>query len=216
MLGAFALVAVGAGSVLAALTHGQPVVLFAAFGHAFVIMVMATALGPISGGQISPAVTLGLVVTRRLKPDLGAIIIVFQLMGSILAGFLLAWLYPSQVLGAARLATPALDPTINPLQGVVIELLMTFFLVFVVFATAIDPRGTAKTLGAIPIGMAVGLDWFFGGALTGAAMSPGRWLGPAVASGFLENGWVYWVGPLAGGLLAALLYEHVFLPRKGT
>src|SRR5438094_9946457 len=90
---------------------------------------------------------------------------------------------------------------------------MTFLVVFVVFATAIDPRGAAKTLGAIPIGLTVGVDWLFGGYFTGAAMSPGRWLGPAVASGFLDNWWVYWLGPLLGGVIGAAVYEHVFRPR---
>ncbi|TLZ52574.1 MAG: aquaporin [Methanobacteriota archaeon] len=221
MLGAFGLVTVGAGSVLAAASTGQPIVLFAAFGHAFVIAVMGTALGPISGGQISPAVSLGLIVTRRQKADIGAVIIAFQLLGSLIGGALLLWLYPTMPgsIGARfHLATPALtangNVTVSALQGFALETLMTFFLVFVVFATAIDPRGTAKTLGAIPIGLTVGVDWLLGGALTGAAMSPGRWLGPAVASGFFDNAWVYWAGPLLGGVLAAFVYESVFMPSK--
>src|SRR2546422_7543202 len=95
-----------------------------------------------------------------------------------------------------------------------LELLMTFLVVFVVFATAIDPRGAAKTLGAIPIGLTVGVDWLFGGYFTGAAMSPGRWLGPAVASGFFDNWWVYWLGPLLRGVFAAVVCEDVF-PAPG-
>src|SRR5256712_4241899 len=94
MLGAFGLVTVGAGSVLAAASSGQPIVLFASFAHAFVIAVMGTALGPISGGQISPAVSLGLIVTRRQKADIGLVIIAFQLLGSLLGGLLLLSLYP--------------------------------------------------------------------------------------------------------------------------
>lgn len=214
MIGAFALVVGGAGSVLAATAGGQPVLLFAALGHAFVIAVMGTALGPISGGQISPAVTLSLIATRRLKADLGAAIIAFQLLGSVFGGFLLAWLYPAEVSSSLHLATPAVNPSISPFQGFVLELLMTFFLVFVVFAVAIDSRGAAKTLGAVPIGLTVGIDWLFGGGFTGAAMSPGRWIGPAVASGFYDNAWVYWAGPLLGGLIGALVYEYVFLPRR--
>ena len=221
MLGGFALVTVGAGSVLAAASSGQPVILFAAFAHAFVIAVMGTALGPISGGQISPAVSLGLIVTRRQKADIGLVIIFFQLLGSLLGGILLFSLYPlsaNSVGEQFHLATPALlsnsRVSIGAGQGILIEGIMTFFLVFVVFATAIDSRGAAKTLGALPIGLTVGIDWFFGGALTGAAMSPGRWLGPALASGFFDNWYVYWIGPLVGGVLAALVYEYVFMPTK--
>ncbi|HTD81104.1 MAG TPA: aquaporin [Thermoplasmata archaeon] len=205
LIGAFTLVVGGAGSVLA--SNGNQ--LYAAFGHAFSIAVMGTALGAVSGGQISPAVTLGLVVTRHQKADIGAVIIVFQLIGSLLGGFLLRWLYPSQVTAGLRLATPAVSG-ITPEAGMLLELVMTFLVVFVVFATAIDPRGAAKTLGAIPIGLTVGIDWLFGGGFTGAAMSPGRWLGPAVASGFFDNWWVYWAGPLLGGILGAVVYEYVF------
>ena len=212
MIGGFGLVVGGAGSVLAATAANQPVVLFAAFGHAFTIAVMATALGPISGGQISPAVTLGLIVTRHQRADTGAVIIAFQLLGSLLGGFVLRWLWPAQVSTSLHLATPDVN-AITPEGAMLLELLMTFLVVFVVFATAIDSRGAAKTLGAIPIGLTVGVDWLFGGYFTGAAMSPGRWLGPAVASGFFDNWWVYWLGPLLGGILGAVVYEYVFRPR---
>ena len=208
LIGAFTLVVGGAGSVLA--SNGNQ--LYAAFGHAFSIAVMGTVLGPISGGQISPAVTLGLIVTRHQRADTGAVIIGFQLVGSLFGGFVLSWLYPAQITAGLRLATPAVNG-ITPAAGMLLELLMTFLVVFVVFATAIDSRGAAKTLGAIPIGLTVGIDWLFGGGFTGAAMSPGRWLGPAVASGFFDNWWVYWLGPLLGGVLGAVVYETVFRPR---
>lgn len=214
-IGAFALVVVGAGSVLAASAAGSDVLVYATLGHAFVIAVMATALGPISGGQISPAVTLGLIAARRIPASLGVAIIIFQLIGSIIGGLLLSWLYPLQVSSGLRLATPAVNFTaITPLQATVVEIVITFFLVFVVFATAIDARAAGKSLGAFPIGFTVGIGWFFGGALTGAAMSPGRWIGPAVASGFYDNWWVYWVGPLLGGVIAALVYEYAFRPSR--
>src|SRR3989441_11800915 len=212
-IGAFGLVVVGAGSVLA--SNGNQ--LYAALGHGFVIAVMGTALGPISGGQISPAVTLGLLVTRRQKADLSFMIIVFQLIGSIFGGLVLLSYYPlvaGTPQAAIHLATPAVNRTITATQGALLETLMTFFLVFVVFATAIDSRGAAKTLGALPIGLTVAIDWLIGGGFTGAAMSPGRWIGPAMASGVLDNWWVYWVGPLLGGVLAALVYEYAFMPRK--
>lgn len=173
-------------------------------------MAFASALAHLSGGQISPAVTVGLWVTRRQKADLSIAIILFQLLGSIFGGLVLLSLYPAKPL---NLATPALSGIDAP-QAALLELLMTFFLVFVVFATAIDPREAAKTLGAIPIGLTVGIDWLLGGGFTGAAMSPGRWIGPALASGFFDNAWVYWVGPLVGGALAALVYEAVFLAKK--
>ena len=189
MIGAFALVTVGAGSVLAASAASpgqQPVpvyavLLYAALAHAFVFVVFATALGPISGGQISPAVTVGLWVARRQKADLSVVIVASQLLGSILGGFLLLSFYPltpGSVGLSLHLGTPALVHGIGPVQGAILELVMTFFLVFVVFATAVDPRGAAKSLGGLAIGLTVGVGWFFGGTFTGAAMSPGRWIGP--------------------------------------
>ncbi len=223
MLGAFALVVVGAGSVLVAASNlalGEgfaTVLLYAALAHGLVIAVMGTALGPISGGQISPAVTLGLMATGRVKKDLGLLIILAQLVGSVFGGLLLRWLYglaPGTPGGSLHLATPSLAPGLQPIHGIILEMVMTFVLVFVVFATAIDPRGVGKTMGAFPIGFAVGAMWLFGGGLTAAAMSPGRWLGPAVASGFFDNWYVYWIGPLLGGLLAAVGYEFLFMPAK--
>src|SRR5207245_9086086 len=89
MIGGFGLVVGGAGSDLAATAANQPVVLFAAFGHAFTSAVMATALGPISGGAISPAVTLGLIVTRHQRPDTGAVVVAFQVRGRECGGQLL-------------------------------------------------------------------------------------------------------------------------------
>src|SRR5438034_2320285 len=164
LIGAFTLVVGGAGSVLA--SNGNQ--LYAAFGHAFSIAVMGTALGAVSGGQISPAVTLGLVVTRHQKADIGAVIIVFQLIGSLLGGFLLRWLYPSQVTAGLRLATPAVSG-ITPEAGMLLELVMTFLVVFGVLATAIDPRGAAKTRGGSPTGLTGGTDWLCGGGCTGPA-----------------------------------------------
>ena len=119
-------------------------------------------------------------------------------------------------LGTHAINKALLDDQVGSGAGaaLLVEIVLTFALVFVVFATAIDPRGAAKTLGAFPIGLTVGIDWFLGGGFTGAAMSPGRWIGPAIASGFFDNWWVYWVGPLVGGAVAALVYEHVFMPEK--
>src|SRR5437016_11240306 len=119
MIAGFGLVVGGAGSVLAATAANQPVVLFAAFGHAFTIAVMGTVLGPISGGQISPAVTLGLIVTRHQRADTGAVIIGFQLVGSLFGGFVLSWLYPAQITAGLRLATPAVNG-ITPAAGMLL------------------------------------------------------------------------------------------------
>lgn len=214
LIGAFALVFVGAGSVAATANMGAEAALVTrALAHGVVIMAMVSAIGPISGGQISPAVTVGLLVGRRIKAGLAGAIIAFQLIGSVLAGFLLLAIYPAQDGG---LGTPGLGGPIanNPAMGIIVELVLSFFLVYVVYATAIDPRGTFKQIAGLAIGLTVAMDWFVGGNLTGAAMSPGRWLGPAVATMTFDVWYVYWVGPLVGGLLAGAMYAGVFMPRN--
>lgn len=220
MIGAFALVFVGAGTVAATSVQGfDPSAAFVARGLAvgFVIMAMASALSHVSGGQISSAVTVGLLAAGRIRATVAGAIIAFQLLGSVLAGLLLLAIYPTIPgnLGTPQLGV-ALDPvesTASTIKGVVIELLLTFFLVFVVFATAIDPRGAAKQVSGLPIGLTAAMCWFMGGNLTGAAISPGRWLGPAVATWNFGQWYVYTIGPLVGGLIAGSLYAAVFLPK---
>jgi len=220
MIGAFALVFVGAGSVVA--TSGQAFdagTAFVARGLAVgaVIMAMASALAHVSGGQITPAVTVGLLAAGKIRATLAAAILAFQLAGSVLAGLFLLAIYPSALgnLGTPRLG-PGLDDgsTMSTVLGVVIEFVLAFFLVFVVFATAVDPRGSAKQVSGLPIGLAAAMCWFVGGNLTGAAISPGRWLGPAVATWNFGEWYVYTVGPLVGGVIAGVLYAFVFLPKE--
>ena len=219
LLGAFALVFVGAGSVVATANLRSDSALVArSLAHGIVIMAMASALAPISGGQISPAVTVGLLIGRKIKPNLAATIIVFQLVGSVLAGILLYAIYPGR---DGNLGLPAVSATLGPegstqasVMGIVVELVLTFFLVFVAYAVAVDPRGTSKQVAALPIGLVVAMDWFVGGNLTGAAMSPGRWLGPAVATMTFDLWYVYSIGPILGGVLAGALYAAVFLPKE--
>ena len=117
---------------------------------------------------------------------------------------------------AVNLGTPSLASGVTLFQGIVVEVLLTFFLVFTVFATAIDDRGAFKMVGGFAIGMVVTFDILAGGALTGASMNPARSFGPAVVANFWTAHLVYWVGPLAGGLLAGLFYNGVFLRRQNS
>jgi glycerol uptake facilitator-like aquaporin len=213
-------VLVGAGSVVATSVQGFDLsTAFVARGLAVgaVIMAMASALAHVSGGQITPAVTVGLLAAGKIRATVAAGIIAFQLVGSVLAGLLLLAIYPS---APGNLGTPRLGPglddgsTLSTVLGIVIELVLAFFLVFVVFATAVDPRGAAKQVSGLPIGLAAAMCWFVGGNLTGAAISTGRWLGPAVATWNFGEWYVYTVGPLVGGVIAGVLYAFVFLPKE--
>jgi aquaporin Z len=209
-VGAFTLVFVGAGAIMA--SNGVPGALVAiAFAHGLAIAVMVSAVGHISGGHFNPAVTFGFLVTRRMEPRLAVVYWVAQLAAAVVASLLLWWIFPNSVVDAAKLGAPALGPLIGAGAGFVLEAILTFFLVWVVFATAADPRGTFKSIAGLAIGLTITLDILIGGPLTGAAMNPARAFGPQLVHDFWKDGWIWYLGPLVGGAAAALLYEWLYL-----
>jgi MIP family channel proteins len=179
-----------------------------AFAHGLTIMVMVAALGAISGGHFNPAVTAGFVATGRMTPVRGAQYAGAQLLGAVLASLLVGWFG----LDLVRAGTPALSSNVSPGAGVAVEVVTTFFLVLVIFGTAVDLRAP-KSVYPFAIGLTVTLDIMATGPITGAAMNPARAFGPALVGGGWANQWVYWVGPLIGGVLAALL-QHRFLMEE--
>jgi aquaporin Z len=221
-VGTFALVFIGAGSIL---TLGEslnfarfpgPVgplftLVAVALAHGLAIGVMVSAVGHISGGHFNPAVTLGFLLTRRLAPVLGLVYWLAQLGAAVLAALLLRWLYPAAVRDSVNLGTPGLAARVTSWQGFVIEIVLTFFLVWVIFATAADPGGTFKSIAGLAIGLTITLDILMGGPLTGAAMNPARAFGPQLVQNAWADGWVWYAGPFAGGALAALAYEWLYL-----
>ena len=112
---------------------------------------------------------------------------------------------------AVNLGAPSLAQGISGFGGVTIEAVLTFFLVWVIFATAADPRGAFASIAGLAIGFTITLDIFMGGPYTGAAMNPARAVGPELVQNFWTNGWVYWIGPLIGAGLAALAYDLLYL-----
>jgi aquaporin Z len=182
-----------------------------AAAHGVILAVMVSALGHISGGHFNPAVTFGFLITGRILPVLAALYWVAQLAGATFAALLLKWIFPDDVVKAAKLGAPTLSDRITVGQGLVLEIVMTFFLVWVVFATAADPRGAFKSIAGFAIGLTVGADILLGGPLTGAAMNPSRAFGPQLVEWEWANGWIWYLGPLIGGGIAALAYEYLYL-----
>src|SRR5213078_1397323 len=170
-----------------------------------------SAVGHISGGHFNPAITLGFFITRRLAPTLAVVYWSVQLLGATAAALLLRWFFSDSVRAATNLGAPGLAGGITVWQGVVIELVLTFFLVWVIFATAADPGGAFKSIAGLAIGFTITLDVLMGGALTGAAMNPARAFGPELIQHEWSNAWVWYAGPFAGGVLAALSYEWLYL-----
>lgn len=207
-VGTFTLIFVGAGAIIQ--TGGGNLTAIG-LAHGLAIGVMASAVGHISGGHFNPAVTLGFVVTRRIEPRLAATYWFAQLIGAVLAAFMLTWLLPQTQVDAVNLGAPAVGGGIGAGSAAVIEGILTFFLVWVVFATAADPRGAFASIAGLAIGLTITLDIYIGAKYTGAAMNPARAFGPDLVQNYWSDAWVWWVGPLAGGALAALLYEYLYL-----
>jgi MIP family channel proteins len=177
--------------------------------HGLAIAVMVAALGAVSGGHFNPAITFGFVVTGRMPVTKGIAYWIAQLLGAAIAGYLMVFMYGHN---AVSNGTPDLGANVSMTAGIITEAVTTFFLVLVVFGTAVDERAP-KSVFPFAIGFTVALDIMATGPLTGAAMNPARTFGPAIASGHFAHHIVYWVGPLIGGALAGLI-EHHFLFEK--
>src|ERR1041385_5800186 len=205
-VGTFTLVFAG---MLAILTGGST--LAVAFAHGLAIAVMASATMSISGGHLNPAVTFGAWIGRHIKGRDALLYVAAQVVAALVAALLV-----HIAIGGGRsiaAGVPAVAPTVSMGRAILVEAALTFFLVFVVYGTGIDPRFGAR-LGGLAIGLTVALDILAGGAFTGAAMNPARWLGPAIANGDLSGWLVYTLGPLPGAALAALLWRGLLTERK--
>ena len=210
-IGTFALVFVGSGAIMTARMSQSPAGLVEiALAHGLILAVMVSALMRISG-HFNPAVTLGFLATRRIEPMMAALYIVAQVIGAIAAGYALKAGFPDSIFVATRGGGQTIALDITGGQAFLLEAVATFFLVFVVFGTAVDLRG--PKIGGLAIGFVVAADILAIGPLTGGSMNPARSFGPAVASGVYEAQLLYWAAPITGGLVAALLYEFRFMRR---
>jgi MIP family channel proteins len=201
-IGTFALVFAGAGAIMVddkteALGHVGVAI---AFG--LVIMAMIYAVGHVSGAHFNPAVTFAFALTRHFAWTRTLGYWAAQASGAILAAALLR----SSLGDIAHVG--ATLPSGSQGQSFLWELVLTFFLMFVIMAVATDTRAVGEA-AAIAIGGTVGLDAMFGGPISGASMNPARSLGPAVVSGDLHALWLYILAPLAGASLGALAYQLV-------
>ncbi len=195
-IGTFTLIFIGAG---AGAISGDLVVV--AFAHGLVVLTFAYAYGHISGTHINPAVTIGLWVGKQIDAMTAAAYIVVQLVAGILGALVL-----SIVMGGtdSGLGATVLAPDITPIQGLILETILTFLLVNAIFNTAVS--GKAGNMAPVAIGLTLALAIMMGGPVTGASLNPARTLGPAVIAGTFTDIWLYFVGPILGGVLAALLY----------
>lgn len=212
-LGTFALIFIGVGSVAAKYYPDANYGIYGiATAHALVLAIMITATMAISGGHINPAVTIGLLVARRTTAQTAGAYIVAQLIGAVLGALAIKAIFPIGVTRPIALATPAIASNIQITQAIALEAILTFFLVSAVFGTCVNPD--APKVGGFGVGLVLWFDIIVGGPLTGGVMNPARAFGPALVAGQWVAHGVYWVGPILGAVVAALLWEHVLLPPR--
>lgn len=216
-VGTFALIFIGAGSIAATVAlgagQGGAGLVTIALAHGLVIAVMVSAVGHVSGGHFNPAVTIGAWVTRKIGGLDALSYLGAQLIGGIAGAGVLRYAIPESLWKQVNLGTPGIAG-ISTGQAIVIEAVLTFFLLWVIFATAIDPEGSFRSIAGLAIGFTIALDIMMGGPFTGAAMNPARALGPALVGGFWSDHWVYWVGPVAGGVIGAVAYDLLILRKR--
>lgn len=211
-IGTFALVFVGGAAIIAVRAIGMESGIVAiALAHGIILAVMVSATMRISG-HFNPAVTVGFLAARRIDPIMAAIYIAAQIIGAILAAYALKGLLPPTLTEPTRLGGQAIASGITMLQAIGLEAIITFFLVFVIFGTAVDPK--APRIGGLAIGFTIAAGIFAVGPFTGGSFNPARSFGPAVASGIFEGQAAYWLGPMIGAVLAALLYDTLFIRHE--
>ncbi len=215
-LGTLLIVFIGAGAICAdhslkmAGGHGvAPTWIIPVFGIVLVAIVYATSY--ISGSHINPAVTISFWITRRLCANTAIFYIISQLAGALIAACFLRILFPDAV-STVYLGTCTLGDEVSYWMASLIEFISTFLFVFTIYATAVDRR-TSNILS----GVAIGLVYLFGVSISttfsGGALNPARVFGPAVVSGHFDYHYVWWLGPVSGGVAAGFLYKKVFPPK---
>jgi MIP family channel proteins len=210
-VGTFALVFVGSAAIMATAQSNSPhALLEVALAHGLVLAVFVTALMRISG-HFNPAITLGFVATRRIDPMMAGVYIVAQLLGAAAAAYILKYTFPDAIVLATRDGGQAISLDVTATQAWILEAIATFFLTFMVFATAVDTK--TPHVGGFAIGLVVTADILAIGPLTGASMNPARSFGPALASGIFEGQFIYWTAPIVGSIIAAVLYDILFIRR---
>ena len=192
-----------------------------ALAHGLAVAIAVSIFGGVSGAHINPAVTCGMLATGRIRPPMALSYIVSQCLAGTVAAFLCGIIFASDAVESAKLGIPLPPPeskmTVSTGIVLLVEFILTFFLVTAVFGTAVDERGKAVKIGGLAIGLTVTMNILAGGAVTGASMNPARSFGPALAyaiwggEGAFYLHWCYWVAPIAGAVVAALLYHHVIL-----
>jgi MIP family channel proteins len=211
-IGTFGLVFASAGVIVTDAAYpGNVGLLGIALAPAMVLSVMVTALMRVSGAHFNPAVTLALWMANKVSARTAGLYVITQLLAAVAAAFLIQALFPQAATQAVSVGVPQISGELDLIGAIVIEAVLTFFLVSAVFGTAISPD--APAVGGFGIGVVLLFTIVVGGPMTGAALNPARAFGPALVAGVWTGHAAYWIGPLLGGAVAALIWDRVLLPR---
>ncbi|HEY3288016.1 MAG TPA: aquaporin [Gemmatimonadaceae bacterium] len=209
-IGTFALTFVGSAAIMQA-TQGGGNLVAVALAHGLVLAIFVSAFMHI-GAHFNPAVTLGMLVVRRIEPFMAGLYIVAQVAGATAAAFLLKFAFPAALFAATRGGGQSVSLDITSGQAFLLEMVGTMFLVWAIFGTAVDHR--APRIGGLGVGFALAVDILAFGNLTGSSVNPARSFGPAFASGIYEAQGIYWLAPITGAIIAALVYEKFLLTEE--
>jgi len=212
-IGTMLFVLVGAGSIVANVS-GPAGALGIALAHGVGLAVLVTIMMPISGGHLNPAVSVALWIGDQIDAKTLGRYVAAQLLGAIAGALLIKGLFPASLVRISSLGTPQLSGAIGLFEGIALEALFTLVLVSAVFGTYVSPQ--AQRVGGFAIGLALLVCALGGGALTGAALNPARAFGPALVSWDWHGQAVYWIGPVLGASVDAVLWKFLLLPRSAT
>ena len=195
-------------------------IIIISLGHGGIIALMVYAFGHVSGAHINPAVTIPMMITKKIDVKDGIGYIVFQVIGGIIASLSLIAIFPEigkgVLWGGHGGPSELLNNSIS--SAFALEVVFTFFLVVVIFMTAVHKKAPKSVYGAV-IGGMVFLLHLVGVPLTGASMNPARSFAPAIASGdagLLEINWLYWIAPIVGGIIAGVIMNYVYVKKAET
>jgi len=182
-----------------------------ALAHGLALSIAVSIFAGISGAHFNPAVTVGFLSTGRVSAPLAAMYIVAQLIGATVAAAACNYIFPEVAVTESKLGIPLPADWVTVPVLLLTEFILTFLLMTAIFGTAVDERAAPMKLGGFGIGLTVAFDILSAGKVTGASMNPARSFGPALIYSHFEFHHWYWLAPIAGAVVAALLYHHALL-----
>jgi MIP family channel proteins len=214
LIGTFMLCFIGAGSIITNQLYDGIGLLAIAVAHGLALSIAVSATMNISGGHVNPAVSVIMLITGRLRPVEAGGYIASQLAGGVIAGLALKIIFSgieggAEAMSVTGLGTPAPGAGVSVASALIMEIFLTFLLIFAIFGTAVDSR--APAIGGFGIGLTIAADILIGGPVSGASMNPARTFGPGLIGGVWDAHWIYWVGPIAGAVIAGLIYQFLLL-----